>query len=155
MSRRFVRVKLLHAALVTATLVGTACYRYTPIDSPTPGTGMPIRVRLTDDGAVKLGPLVGNRIEYVDGTVVASADTALTVSVTGTTDRMGTEVSWRGERVTVPRAAIAGVERRTLDKRRSYLAGGIAAGIVAAVGIGFNISGSGGGSSTGGTGSPR
>jgi hypothetical protein len=55
----------------------------------------------------------------------------------------------------LPRATISGFERRTLDKRRSYMAGGIAAGIVAAVGIGFNISGSGGGSSTGGSGSPR
>jgi hypothetical protein len=141
--------------MAMATVVGSGCYRYTPIDSPTPGTGTPIRVRLTDEGAVKLGPMVGNRVEYVDGTVVAAADTALTLSVTGTTDRLGTEVSWRGERVTLPRPAIAGLERRTLDKRRSYLAGGIAAGLVAAVGIGFNISGGGGGSSTGGTGSPR
>ena len=146
---------ILRAAVATATLLGSACYRYTPIESPTPSTGMPVRVRLTDEGAVKLGPLVGNRVEYVDGTVVASADTALTLSVTGTVDRLGTEVSWRGERVAVPRPAIAGFERRTLDKRRSYLAGGIAAGIVAAVGIGFNISGSGGGSSSGGSGSPR
>ena len=155
MSTRFVRVQLLRAAVATAALIANGCYRYTPIDSPTPGTGMPVRVRLTDDGAVKLGPLVGNRVEYVDGTVVTAADTALTLSVTGTTDRLGTEVSWRGEHVALPRPAIAGFERRTLDKRRSYLAGGIAAGIVAAVGIGFNISGSGGGTGSGGTGSPR
>ena len=155
MSRRFVRVNVLHVAVATATMMGNACYRYTPIDSPTPGTGTPVRVRLTDEGAVKLGPLVGNRVEYVDGTVIAAADTGLTVAVTGTTDRLGTEVSWRGERVTLPRPAIAGFERRTLDKRRSYMAGGIAAGIVAAVGIGFNISGGGGGSSSGGTGSPK
>ena len=155
MSRRIVRIKLLRAAVAATATISTACYRYAPIDAPTPGNGTSVRVRLTDEGAVKLGPLVGNRVEYVDGTVAASADTALTLSVTGTTDRMGTEVSWRGERVVLPRPAIAGFERRTLDKRRSYLAGGIAAGIVAAVGIGFNISGGGGGSSTGGTGSPR
>ena len=155
MPRRFVRVRWVRIAVAAATIVGNACYRYTPIDSPTPGTGMPVRVRLTDEGAVRLGPLVGNRVEYVDGTIVASADTALTLSVTGTTDRLGTEVSWRGERVALPRPAIAGFERRTLDKRRSYLAGGIAAGIVAAVGIGFNISGGGGGGRTSGTGSPR
>ena len=154
MSRRFVRVQLLRAALAT-TVVGNACFRYTPIDSPTPGTGMDIRVRLTDDGAVKLGPVIGNRIQYVDGTVVAAADTGLTLSITGTTDRLGTEVSWRGERVALPRPAIAGFERRTFDKRRSYMAGGIAAGIVAAVGIGFNISGGGGGARSSGSGSPR
>ena len=154
MSRRFVRAQLLRV-LVSATVVGSGCYRYTPLDSPTAVTGMEVRLRLTDDGAVKLGPLVGNRVEYIDGTVVSAADTAVTISVTGTTDRLGTEVSWRGERVAVPRPAIAGFERRTFDKRRSYMAGGIAAGIVAAVGIGFNISGAGGGSSSGGTGSPK
>src|SRR5689334_21879974 len=111
MSRQFVRMLPLRVALMSAAL--SACYRYTPIDSPTPGTGTTVRVRLTDEGAVKLGPLVGNRIEYVDGTVVAAADTALTVSVTGTVDRTGTEVTWRGERVTLPRPAIAGFERRT------------------------------------------
>ena len=146
---------MLRVAAVAVAMIGSACYRYTPIDSPTPGTGVSVRARLTDEGALKLGPLVGNRVEYVDGTVVAAADTALTLSVTGTTDRLGIEVSWRGERVVLPRATISGFERRTLDKRRSYMAGGIAAGIVAAVGIGFNISGSGGGSSTGGSGSPR
>ena len=145
-------MRLLVVAILTSS---AACYRYTPIDAPTPGTGMPVRARLTDEGAVRLGPLVGNRVEYVDGTVVSAADTALTLSVTGTTDRLGTEVTWRGEHVVFPRQTIAGFERRTLDKRRSYMAGGIAAGIVAAVGIGFNISGGGGGGRTGGTGSPR
>ena len=155
MTQSFVRAGLLRVALLTAASVVAACYRYTPIDTPTPGTGMEIRVRLTDEGAVKLGPVIGNRIEYVDGSVVSAADTALTLSVTGTTDRLGTEASWRGERVVLPRETISGFERRTLDKRRSYMAGGIAAGIVAAVGIGFNISGSGGGGRTGGTGSPK
>lgn len=155
MTKRVVSIKLVCVSVAAATFIGNGCYRYTPIDSPMAGTGMPVRVRLTDEGAVKLGPLVGNRVEFVDGTIVAAADTAFTLSVTGTTDRVGTEVSWRGERVALPRPAIAGFERRTLDKRRSYLAGGIAAGIVAAVGIGFNISGGGGSPATGGTGSPR
>ena len=155
MPRCFVRVARIRMMLVVTLTSATACYRYVPIDSPTPGTGMEVRARLTDEGAVRLGPLVGNRIEYVDGTVVVSADTALTLSVTGTTDRLGTEVTWRGEQVVLPRQTIAGFERRTFDKRRSYMAGGIAAGIVAAVGIGFNISGGGGGGRTGGTGSPR
>jgi hypothetical protein len=141
--------------LVAIGTSSAACYRYVPIDAPTPAAGAEVRARLTDEGAVRLGPLVGNRVEYVDGTVISVADTALTLSVTGTTDRLGTEVSWRGEQVVFPRQTIAGFERRTFDKRRSYMAGGIAAGIVAAVGIGFNISGGGGGGRTSGTGSPR
>jgi hypothetical protein len=151
MFQHVVRVVL----VATSISLTAGCYRYAPVDAPGPAAGSEIRVRLTDEGAIKLGPLVGNRIEYVDGRVVSAADTALTVSVSGTTDRIGVEVSWRGEEVVLPRVAISGLERRTLDKRRSYVAGGIAAGIVAAVGIGFNIAGNGGGPRTGSPGTPR
>jgi hypothetical protein len=75
--------------------------------------------------------------------------------VTATTDRTGVETPWRGERVVFPRSALAGIHRRTLDRKRSYMVGGITAGLVAAVGIGFNIAG-GGSTTTGGpTTSPK
>lgn len=142
------RSALLFRALSAAVTAGTsfalaACYTYTPIDvAPTLGTE--VRVRLTDAGAVTMAPLIGPRIESLDGHIAAVADTALTLSVTGTTDRLGNEVTWRGEQVVLPRAALAGFQRRTLDRRRSYLFGGLAVGVVAAVGVGFGINGSGG-----------
>ena len=107
--------------------------------------GAEMRVRLTDAGAVALAPLVGNRVEIVDGRLASAADTVLTLSVTGTTDRLGNETPWRGEEVAIPRAMVAGVEQRTLDRGKSYLVGGITAGLVAVVGIGFSMNGSGGG----------
>jgi hypothetical protein len=142
-------------AASVASLAGTGCYRYTPIESSTPALGTEVRLELTDAGAVTLGPLVGNRVELVDGRVITVADTALTLSVTGTTDRVGTETSWRGEQVVFPRSALASVHRRTLDRRRSYIAGGIAAGLVAVAGVGFSLNGGGGGNHGGGTGSPK
>jgi len=102
-----------------------------------------------------MAPQVGNRIELVDGTISSVADTAVTLSVTGTTDRLGSEVTWKGEHVVFPRSTVAGLERRSLDKGKSYLVGGIAAGLVAAVGIGFSISGSGSGGQNGSTGTPK
>jgi hypothetical protein len=143
------------AVLAATTSLSGACYRYTPIDSPSPALGTEVRVRLTDAGAVTLAPLVGNRIEVVDGRISSIADTAVTLSVTGTTDRLGSEVTWKGEQVSFPRSAVAGLERRKLDRGKSYIVGGIAAGLVAAVGVGFSITGSGGGGKTGGTGSPK
>ena len=107
--------------------------------------GAEMRVRLTDAGAVALAPLVGNRVEIVDGRLASAADTVLTLSVTGTTDRLGNETPWRGEEVAIPRTMVAGVEQRTLDRGKSYLVGGITAGLVAVVGIGFSMNGSGGG----------
>ena len=71
------------------------------------------------------------------------------------TDRTGIETGWRGERVVFPRSALAGVHRRTRDRKRSYMVGGIAAGLVAAVGIGFNVTGGGSATNGGSTTSPK
>ena len=146
---------LVAGVVAASTVVSGACYRYTPIESASPALGTEVRLRLTDAGAVTLGPLVGNRVELVDGRISSVADTGLTLSVTATTDRLGVEVPWKGEEVVFPRSALAGVERRSLDRGKSYLVGGIAAGLVAAVGVGFSITGNGGAGRTGGTGSPK
>jgi hypothetical protein len=141
--------------MAASAVTSGGCYRYTPIDSPSPALGSEVRLRLTDAGAITMAPLVGNRIEVVDGHVSSLADTSVTLSVTGTTDRLGSEVAWKGEQVMFPRSTVAGLERRSLDKGKSYLVGGIAAGLVAAVGIGFSISGNGSGGQSGGTGTPK
>ncbi|HEX5072884.1 MAG TPA: hypothetical protein VFW03_06765 [Gemmatimonadaceae bacterium] len=141
--------------MAASALTSGACYRYTPIDSPAPALGSEVRLRLTDAGAITMAPLVGNRIEVVDGHVSSVADTSVTLSVTQTTDRLGSEVPWKGEQVVFPRTTVAGFERRSLDKGKSYLMGGITAGLVAAVGIGFSISGGGSGGQSSGTGTPK
>jgi hypothetical protein len=140
---------------VAGNLVAGGCYRYAPIDGGPQSIGSPVRVQLTDAGAVAMAPLIGARIESVDGRITSAADTAVTLAVTGTTDRFGNEVPWRGEQVVIPRSALAGFQRRTLDRKRSYLFGGVAVGLAAAVGVGFGINGSGGGGRGAGTGSPK
>jgi hypothetical protein len=141
--------------MAASAVTSGACYRYTPIDSSSPALGSDVRLRLTDAGAITMAPLVGNRIEVVDGHISSVADTAVTLSVTQTTDRLGSEVTWKGEQVVFPRTTVASLERRSLDKGKSYLMGGITAGLVAAVGIGFSISGSGSNGQSSGTGTPK
>jgi len=156
-SRSSNAVRTCAAAVMAASAVTSgACYRYTPIDSPSPALGSEVRLRLTDAGAITMAPLVGNRIEVVDGHISSVADTSsVTLSVTGTIDRLGSEVTWKGEQVVFPRTTVASLERRSLDKGKSYLMGGITAGLVAAVGIGFSISGSGSNGQSSGTGTPK
>jgi hypothetical protein len=114
-----------------------------------------VRVRLTDAGSVSLAPLIGNRIEIVDGRLVSVADTSLTLSVTATTGRVGDETPWRGEEVAIPRAMVSGLERRTVDRGKSYLVGGITAGVVAMAAVGFSLAGGSGGSKGGSSGVPK
>src|SRR5687767_4212333 len=99
------------AAIAACSAISVGCYRYTPIDTPAQSAlGTEVRVRLTDAGAVSLAPLVGNRVELIDGRLVSVADTGLTLSVTGTTDRLGNETPWRGEQVAIPRSMFDGLE---------------------------------------------
>jgi hypothetical protein len=153
-SGTFVRT-FAHWSLGLAAATSTGCYRYAPIEAASPPLGTEVRLQLTDAGAVRLGPVVGNRIDLVDGRVAGVADSGLTLSVTGTIDRLGVETTWKGEQVTFPNSAVATLGRRTLDRKRSYVAGGIAAGIVAVAGLAFNIAGNSGGGRAGGSGSPK
>jgi hypothetical protein len=149
-------LRALAAAFMAASTVASGgCYRYQPIDNTSSALGTEVRLRLTDAGAITLAPLVGNRIELVDGRLSSVVDTAVTLSVTNTTDRLGVDVPWKGEQVMFPKATVASLERKSLDRGKSYVVGAIAAGIIVAIGVGFSITGGGGGKSSGGTGSPR
>ena len=141
--------------MAASTIASGGCYSYSPIDPTPSAVGAEVRVRLTDAGAVTLAPYIGNRIELVDGRVSAVTDTAVTLAVTETTDRLGVETSWRGESVTIQRGMLAEFRGRSISRRRSFMAGGITAGLVALVGVGFTLSGSGGDGRGGGTGSTR
>jgi hypothetical protein len=143
-------------AIAAWSAVSIGCYRYAPIDAQAPpALGTEVRVRLTDAGSVSLAPLIGNRIEIVDGRLVSVADTSLTLSVTATTGRVGDETPWRGEEVAIPRAMVSGLERRTVDRGKSYLVGGITAGVVAMAAVGFSLAGGSGGSKGGSSGVPK
>src|SRR5512147_1793889 len=104
-------------------LASTACYRYAPIQGVPTDAGQSVRLRLTDQGSITLAPLVGPTIVALDGTLVATKDTAMTLSVTNAIARNGVETTWTGERVDVPRAFINSLQARSLDKGRSWLVG--------------------------------
>ena len=153
---RAARVTAIAVWSTMGTTLSVGCYRYTPIDAPAPSSlGADVRVALTDAGAVALAPIIGNRVALVDGRLAAVADTSVTISVTGTTDRLGNETPWRGEPVVVPRPMVAGFQRRSLDRGKSSVVGGIAAGLIAAAGVGFTLAGNGGGTRTGTGGTPK
>lgn len=127
--------------VVLALVAATACYRYTPLDSPSSAVGQSVRVDLTDRGSIDLAPLIGPTIIKLDGTIALVRDTAFSLSVTNAVARNGIETPWKGERVDLPRSAVSRLQRRALDKRRSWLvaAGGVAGTV--ALGITFDLLG--------------
>ena len=140
------------AMVLTVVAASTACYRYVPRANTDLQVGEEVRVRLTSNGSVALQPLVGSDIIAIDGRVTARSDTAYGLSMGGTTKREGDSAVWSGEAVTVPRDAIAAVEHRVLNKKKTLLmsALGVAGAALIAV-IVSAVSGSGSSGSDGGT----
>lgn len=138
---------------VAASTLTTGCYRYVPGPQAILGVGEEVRVRLTSDGSAVMVPLVGADVTAIGGRVIARSDTAYALTVGETLKRAGETAVWNGEPVTVPVTAIAGVDRRVVDKRKTFLVSGlaVAAGALAAVVISAVSGGGSTGSDTGTT----
>jgi len=136
------------------------CYEYQPVSGALAPTvldpGSEVRLELSSDGAARLEPLLGPRTVAVEGRIDSATDTAVVLAVSGTRkDGATASTLWSGGQVTVPRTAIAGLQRRTLDKKRTFFAAGIA--VVGAVLIKVIVSAVGsdsGGDDGGGTPTP-
>lgn len=120
--------------VLAAALALTGCYRFTPVDGGVPGTDTDVRLDLTDEGSVRLAPLIGPRIAAIDGRVLEPNDSALVVAVHAVVTQAGRGMTWSQERLSVPRGAVASVRTRTLDRRRSWIAFGL--GVAGAIALG-------------------
>ena len=131
---------MFRAAISLSTLVlFGACYRYTPVSGVSPDAGSVVRLDLTDAGAERLGPILGRNAVAVEGTILSASDTAFVVSMAGTRQRGEQGLAWAGEHVVVPRTAVQTVERRSLDKKKTFLVAGFA--ILGAIGLKLIVSG--------------
>lgn len=120
--------------MVSLVLVASSCYRFTPIEGATPARGQQVRLSLSDEGSVRMAPLIGPRIDAIDGRTVQSTDTSLVVAVEAVVTRGGRSMTWSMEQLTVPRSAVSSIRTRTLDRRKSWIVAGL--GVVGAIALG-------------------
>ena len=118
-------IKRVSAALLLAC---GACQAYSTIDPSAAPTGTPVRVSLTDNGSLALGNQLGATARTLEGTVQSVSDSSITLSVTQITRLSGAEDAWKGERVTIPRANVSNVERRSTSVGRSVVLGALLLG---------------------------
>ena len=150
---RVVRVSICAWAMATA----VGCYRYAPLADGTSADGSEVRLSLGPNVGTDLYRVLGERTVAVEGRVTSASASELTVEVSATrkADDPRT-ISWTGEAVHIPRAAIAGVQKRTLDKKKTFGIAGIA--LLGAAGIKLLVDGvsskSGGEDNGGGTVTP-
>lgn len=112
------------AVALAALLTLPGCYRLAPLDTETPDAGSEVRLGLTDAGSVQLAHLVGPRIEAIEGRTVQVSDSALVVAVSSAFDRAGVERPWNHEQLSVPLGAIDQIQRRELDRKKTWFVSG-------------------------------
>jgi hypothetical protein len=141
----FFRVRRTVAPAVALLCVG--CQVYTPVSLTSQRAKDDVRLTLTNDGTVNLARALGVGASELEGRIDAVTDSTIVMRITELTRLTGSDETWSGEPVTIPRASVATVERRTTLVARSVLLGG--AIVVGAVLAGTVVGSAEGGSSTG------
>jgi hypothetical protein len=117
------RVGLLAVCL---TVVGSGCFRYQMVDGPQAAVGAELRVHLVEPAPDSVRRVVGAQAVSVDGRLTSASESAITLAVGATHTAAGRKNSWAGESVVLPRVAIASIERRVVDRRRTTWASAMA-----------------------------
>ena len=122
--------RLLAAAGVAAgALASGACYRAAPIADPAAApVGRRVVVALTGTGGDVLAAQLGPGVVRAEGMLTAVRGDTLELALIRTEKASGGDELWQRQKVAVPRAYVASVGERRLDRGRSWL---VAAGIVA------------------------
>lgn len=116
-------------ALALAALPGCYSYRSAgPVDAVEPLAGRRVTLRLTDQGTAELVGQLGGGISTVEGEIVGADPDRLEVAVASTEDVRRMTADWKGERVVIPRHAIASVRERRFSAGATGLAGALVVG---------------------------
>jgi hypothetical protein len=113
----------------------TACYTYVPnYDVSTPIQGDRLEFEITDAGRLALTDRLGPGILSVEGRVVAVSADEVSIAVSAVKNISSGRSRWNGEKLSLPRSAIARTNARRLSRVKTAFAFS-----AAAVGLGLFI----------------
>jgi hypothetical protein len=101
-----------------------ACYESVPTELGRVQPGLKLRVSLTDMGADSLARYLGPGVETIDGKLISTTATGVSLAVTQVSMRSGQEQFWKGETVVIPRSSLGTVQSRRVNKLKSFLIAG-------------------------------
>ena len=126
-----------------------ACYESVPIELARVQPGTKLRVSLTDAGSDSLARYLGPGVETIDGKLIATTDSGVSISVSQVAMRSGQDQFWKGETVVIPRYSLSTVQARRINKPKSLLLGGVLIAALASLRLSGVVGGNGGGRGTG------
>ena len=106
---------------IAIVITSAGCYGYYPSPAGTPRTGVRVTAELSDSGTMSLARYVGPSVAAVEGRLLRATDTEIELSVLSVRQHSGVEASWRGERLTLSRDLLRGIEERRLSVARTAL----------------------------------
>lgn len=115
---------------IGAVVILSACYRYVPLESPTPAVGETVAFEITDRGRVELGDRLGAGVKEIHGQVVAPNGEEFMITVFRVVELNGNSSLWSGETIRLDRDLVGRVKARELSKTRTWL---LATGVTATV----------------------
>jgi hypothetical protein len=118
--------------VLSSALVLTGCYTYRPLASPEPAPGDRVSAQLTTEGSRELAAQIGPEVLHVEGDVLEVDSIGLNLQVREIESYRGIRSGWSGERLHVPRQAVAGIQQRKLSVGGTgLLAGALTVGLYA------------------------
>jgi len=139
--------RLRRAVAPAVALLSVGCQVYTPVSLSSQLSNDDVRVTLTNDGTVNLARALGVGASQLEGHIDSVTDSTIVMRITELTRLSGSDETWSGEPVPIPRTSVATAERRTTSVARSVLlsgalvAGAVLAGTVAGSAQGGSTSG--------------
>jgi hypothetical protein len=96
------------------------CYTYEPATlTPEPRAGAALRLSITDRATADLRDYLGPNVEALNGQLLAADTSELNLAVRSIVFYNGSEQFWTGDRVRIPRSAVARVELRRFSASRT------------------------------------
>lgn len=120
-------------------VVQLGCHTYRPMQGIAPAVGREVAVELNDRGRLVAAGQLGESVWRIDGSVVALADSSLTMRVMRTVMVRGSSAIWSGESVTIPRSGIQQVLSREFSRERTVAVVVGAVGVVALLAKAINL----------------
>jgi hypothetical protein len=137
--------------IVTLPFMIGACYTYRPVTASVAPAGVRVKASLSDAGRLNVAPFVGAGVTYVEGEVLDSDASSVTIALASVKRQGEAATSWSSERLTLQRSDIAMMGERSLSRSKTgwAVAGLSAAAAIAVIAAGKTLQGlgSGGGGS--------
>ena len=116
--------------LLLAAVLLTGCYSLVPVRVESVTPPMRVRAHLSPAGSERIAPILGSARSAVDGQLVETTPEGVFLEVPSGQVQNGIRYETLTQKILIPRDDLVGLQRRQLDRFRTYLVAG--AGAVAA-----------------------